>query len=619
MKECLLDVVRKGDIAALERLALENALGEVTEAEKAALCRTAAKAGQARMLRHLFEHNHLYSVEKDGEGRTLLHYAASSGDRETAAFCLDVLGYDPMKGDRQGKTPLELAAEAEDGGALALFREHLGFGLEDCYRNPVLRGFHPDPSVIRAGEEYYLVNSSFTYFPGLPVSRSRDLVHWELVGHAAEDLEKSGLQGLPGGYGYWAPDIARMRGRFYVTATLRRNTPPQRLQMLTWAARPSGPWAAPVFLPLDGIDPSLFEDDDGKMYMLVNPGAILTEIGPEGQLLSEPEMIYFGDAKIKPEGAHLLKKDGWYYLFLAEGGTGEGHMETVVRSRNLRGPYEACPFNPVLGRRETDAYIRRGGHGKPVELPDGRWAFVYLCGRRTSDRTVMGRETALDPMTWTAEGWPMVNGLKGPSCLQRCPLPTRGEGGANREWLTPRGDPAALADFGQGKITLRCGKDPSSLEGAGLLLRRQTEGRFTFRAALDLSGGQEGDLAGLCGYYDEKSFFLFGLERRGGGYRLTVREQTGEKSTVRDLGPWSGPGAELQVEGNGLDRTLTASDGLETRVLGLRTEYLCDEGAFGEKRFTGATLGLAAVGIGKAVFEDVREEMTEWTPEGRDE
>ncbi|MBQ9265332.1 MAG: glycoside hydrolase family 43 protein [Clostridia bacterium] len=324
-----------------------------------------------------------------------------------------------MTGDINGQTALDDAHRANKPDAYHWLPHRLGFTLDDCYRNPILRGFHPDPSIVRVGEDYYIVNSSFVHFPGLPIFHSRDLVHWQVIGHAVENLAWSGLPGLPGGFGYWAPDISYYKGRFWVVATLRRNTLPYRLQMITSAAGPKGPWDQPKFLPLDGIDPSLFADEDGRRYILLNPGAILAEIDDAGNLISAPEMIYFGSARIKPEGPHLLKKDGWYYLFLAEGGTDSGHMETVARSKNLRGPYEDCPFNPILGRKNLLSPIQRSGHGKPVMLPHGRWMMAYLCGRSVEVKTVMGRETAIDPLTWTADGWPMVNALKGPSCLQK--------------------------------------------------------------------------------------------------------------------------------------------------------------------------------------------------------
>ena len=597
--KCIETGDRKGLADWVNREKSESATAE----ERRQMTRLAARSGQAGILRDLFERYHLYETEPDELGRTLLHDAAASGDPAAIAFAMDVAGFDPLQGDARGRTALEEAAEAGRKDGYAWLTKRLGFTLEDCYRNPVIRGFHPDPSAVRVGEDYYLVNSSFVCFPGLPVFHSRDLVHWELIGHAAEDLAASGLEGLPGGFGYWAPDISYYDGKFWVVATLRRDTPPYRLQMITFADHPEGPWAPPKFLPLDGIDPSLFADGD-RRYILLNPGAMIAEISREADLLSEAEMIYFGDAKIKPEGPHLLKKDGWYYLFLAEGGTGDGHMETVMRSRELKGPYEPCPFNPILSRKQDRAYIQRSGHGKPVSTPDGRWFMVYLCGRKTEGRTVMGRETALDPLEWTADGWPMVNRLKGPSCLQLLPFPDRKAVPASQEredWIAPRTDPVTFSRKEQGAFLLRCGADPAGRGPCSLRLCRQRENRFTETADVELSGCSDGSAAGLAGYYDERSFFLFLARRCADGVRLECVEQIGKERRTKPLGERDGLSVRLGVRGEGLSRTLCVFEaGSWKELCSLRTEYLSDEGLSGGKRFTGALLGMAAIGEGQA-------------------
>lgn len=611
--EQVLTVVRAGETAEIDRLAQDSALDFLTEEDKNTLTRAAARAGQAEMLRHVFEHHHLYGTDADQEGRTLLHLAAMSGDADTVRFAADVLCFDPMEADAHGMTALEYARQAEQPQAYAWLVKRLGFGVEDCYRNPIRRGFHPDPSILRVGNDYFMVHSTFAYFPGLPVSHSTDLVHWRVIGHAVENLAGSGLAGLPGGYGYWAPDISYHRGRFYVVATLRRHTAPLRLQMITSAADPRGPWEKPRFLPLDGIDPSLFTDEDGRRYILLNPGAMMAEISDEGELRSAPEMLLFGSARIKPEGPHLLKKDGWYYLFLAEGGTGAGHMETVARSRKLRGPYEPCPYGPILSRRNPHSPLGRSGHGKPVCTPDGRWFMVYLCGRTVEGDTVMGRETALDPMAWTADGWPMVNGLKGPSSLQRLPFP--GTGAAltrNAEWLSPRNDPAAFSQITQGNIRITCGEDPASILPCSVLVRRQTEERFSQEVMADMSEAAEGALAGLTGYYDERSFFLYGLRRAGDGCVLVLLEQLGDARQEAVLARGLSLRARLRVEGDGMSRTLLIERaGAWQAVKSLRADYLADGGVKGGKRFTGAAVGLAGIGGGAAVFTGYKDEMWE--------
>ncbi len=602
----ILPLISSGDSSAVNTLAEQGFFDSITAEEKRQLVFTAAQNGQAGMLRFLFEAHHLYSPDPDDQGQTLLHRAAQSGDADTVRFAMDILSFDPLQGDLCGITPLDLARSAEKPDAFQFLTDRLGFSPDQCYRNPVLRGFHPDPSVVRLQEDYYLITSSFFLFPGLPVFHSRDLVHWQEIGHVVTDLGSSGLASLPGGFGYWAPDISFYRGRFWVVATLRRNEKPFRLQMITSAADPRGPWDPPKFLPLDGIDPSLFTDEDGRRYILLNPGAMIAEIDDDGNPVSEPRMISFGSARIKPEGPHLIRRNGWYYLFLAEGGTGEGHMETVLRSKNLYGPYESCPFNPILGRKNLLSPVQRSGHGKPVRLPDGRWYMVYLCSRPVDKMSLLGRETALDPMTWTADGWPMVNSLKGPSCLQALPFPNLPATGSCREsWISPRNDPDRFASVHGRSLILRCGPDPASVNPCSLLLRRQEESVFTQSFHIGMDSADEGDFGGLAGYYDERSFYLFGIRKAGSEYSLVLSEQIGSERKETVLSALSGPSVRLSVRGIGLTRTLSLfRNGAEESIAVIRTAYLCDEGLPEGKRFTGALYGLAAVGTGTVAFQE---------------
>lgn len=605
----LLALLQSGDEGELRAGIRSGRWADLTPEEKSALPWEAARLGRLELLRVLCEESHLIAHACDEAGRDLLHYAAMSGNAACVAYVADCLGYDPLRGDRDGRTALDYAS----GEALAWLEKRVSFSLADGYRNPVRRGFYPDPSVVRVGEDYYLVNSTFVQFPCLPISHSRDLVHWQTIGHAIDRLEWSGIEGLPGGFGYWAPDISYFKGRFWVIATLRRDTEPFRLQMITSSERPEGPYDKPRFLDINGIDPSIFTDDDGRRYVVINPGAQIVEIDETGEMIGKPQMIYYGSAKVKPEGPHLLKKDGWYYLFQAEGGTGAGHMETVARSRQLRGPYEPCPYNPILGRREMDAPIRRSGHGKPFTTPEGRWYMLYLCGRDAGGVTMLGRETALDPMTWTADGWPMVNGLRGPSCLQKRPFPDR-QGRADEtirelDFIAPRTDARGISAPVESGWRLSAGADPHGLGPVSLLMRRQSERLFEQTVTVDARALREG-MAGLCGYYDENSFFLFGLKRTGEGWKLAVCEQLGTERRERELCGWPEAQATLRVTGDGRERVLACWDGEGWRELvRLDAVYLGDEGVRMGKRFTGATLGMAAVGQGDAVFTAYQERM----------
>lgn len=611
MTEQLSALVAAGDTAALAELIAQGKLSALPEADKGALPRWAAACGQAAVLRLLCSRCHAVTIEADEQGRDVLHHACQSGDGATVAYAVEVLGLDPLRGDTRGVTPYDLARRAKDQAAYRYLRGRLGFAPEEGYRNPVRRGFYPDPSVVRVGQDYYMVNSSFVWTPGLPISHSRDLVHWRTVGHVVTDAAAFRLEGLPGGYGYWAPDLSYFRGRFWVVATLRRDTAPVRMQMITSAPTPEGPWDAPRFLPVDGIDPSLFTDVDGRRYLVVNPGAQVAEISPEGELLEAPEMVYAGSSRVKSEGPHLLYRDGWYYLFQAEGGTGRNHTETVARARSLRGPYEPCPFNPILGRKEEGAPIRRSGHGKPFMDAGGRWQMLYLCTRNAEGQTLLGRETGLDPIEWTAEGWPMVNRLRGPSCLK--PMPGVSHPVTEEiDWLTPRGHGMTFARWQGEDVTLQAGAGLDSLEPVSLVARRQTEAALRQEAEVDASALAEGGRAGLAGYYDERSWYLFGLERQAEGFRLGAWERAGECLREAASLAWPGAAAQLRVIGRGMVRTLQYRDGHAWRTLAtLHADYLTDEGVRGGKRYTGATVGLAATGGGSAAFRHRTESMTE--------
>ncbi len=609
MIEQVRELVRQGDINTLKTLFDRNDIVRLTKEEKVEVLHLAVDETNLDILKLLCGRCHGTVSGEDEHGRNLLHFASETGNGDMVKYVMETLGMDPLYGDDQGITPYDLAAKAEDQSAYLYIRERVGFDLADGYRNPVARGFHPDPSVLRVGEDYYMVNSTFAYFPGLPISHSRDLVHWTVVGHAADNLETCGIKDQPGGMGYWAPDISFFKGRFWVTATLRRSTIPFRLQMITSSEKLEGPWSTPKFLPIDGIDPSLFTDVDGRRYMLTNPGVTMVEISEEGDMLGTPEMIYAGATRITTEGPHMLYKDGWYYLFMAEGGTGYGHMETVARSRHLKGPFEACPFNPILGKKQEHPYVQRSGHGKPMQLHDGRWVMIYLCGRQEEGLTMMGRETALDPMVWTADGWPMVNQLKGPSCLQKPILPREEEPADAIDWVSPREDATTFTLWQGDDVTITGGDGLGDFHGAHHIARRQEERCFLQTAEVDVTDLQ--GKAGLTGYYDENSWYLLALKHSEQGFCLTVTERAGLEEHQVMTAPWDAPTARLRVKANGMRRTLQVyRDGQWTTLAELVATYLTDEGLKMGKRFTGAVLGMMAEGSGKAVFRHREETMS---------
>lgn len=280
------------------------------------------------------------------------------------------------------------------------------------YRNPIIPGFHPDPSICRVGDDYYLVTSTFEYFPGVPVFHSKDLVHWELIGHCLTRESQLPLHHLRASQGIYAPTLRYHDGTFYLITT---NVSAGGNFFVT-AKDPAGPWSEPVWIDPVGIDPSLFFDDDGKVYLIRQAegqrGYILQrefnlETGmPEG----ESKNIWNGTGGVWPEGPHMYKINGMYYLMISEGGTSYEHMVTLARSDSPWGPFESCPHNPILTHTHLESSpIQAIGHADLVETPDGWW-LVCLGIRPQGGRFHhMGRETFLVPAKFDENGWLVVN------------------------------------------------------------------------------------------------------------------------------------------------------------------------------------------------------------------
>ncbi|SET34873.1 glycoside hydrolase family 43 protein [[Clostridium] polysaccharolyticum] len=286
------------------------------------------------------------------------------------------------------------------------------------YNNPVIAGFHPDPSICRVGDDFYLVNSTFEYFPGIPVYHSKDLVNWQQIGHCITRNEQLALsKGQPNGSGLFAPAIRYHDGIFYVICTNVTYDDTYGGNFIVWSENPEGDWSDPVYIDAQGIDPSLFFDEDGKVYYTgTNNGIYLCEINPKtGEILGEKQYIWEGSGGSNPEGPHIYKKDGWYYLLISEGGTEYGHMITMARSEKIAGPYVACEKNPVLTNRSLDTPVKAVGHADLVDDADGNWWAVCLGIRPLGYpfRHNLGRETMLVPVTWESGEWPLFgeNGM----------------------------------------------------------------------------------------------------------------------------------------------------------------------------------------------------------------
>lgn len=289
-------------------------------------------------------------------------------------------------------------------------------------KNPIMPGFYPDPSICAVGEDYYLINSTFAYFPGLPIMHSKDLVHWEQIGNAMHRQEQLPLQNAGHSQGLFAPTMRYHDGTYYVICT---NVSHGGNYIVT-AENPAGPWSDPYYLEgADGIDPSLFFDEDGKCYYIgthPNPDGCkyngdyhiwIRELDVEHmKLVGEVHNVWNGAMKQIPwpEGPHLYKKGDYYYIMHAEGGTGPDHAVTICRSKNIFGPYENNYCNPILTHRHLgkDYPIKYVGHADMIETPNGQWYMVMLAVRPLEGFTTMGRETFLAKVVWEND-WPVVN------------------------------------------------------------------------------------------------------------------------------------------------------------------------------------------------------------------
>ena len=587
--------------------------------DKEILFRTAEK-GDILRLKEIVEYTGTNLDQRDEEGNDVLHYGALSNHRPTLEYLVERCSFSPLRGNCRGITPYDVAYREKKEVSLEYFREVTGFSYEEGYHDPVERGFFPDPSLIRVGEDYYMVNSSFVFFPCIPISHSRDLVHWEIIGHAITNPKWAALEELEGGRGFWAPDISYYNGRFYITATYRLNDTGTvyRKQFVMSSDKPEGPYSQPAVIDEDGIDPSIFHEN-GRHYMLLNRGARIFELNEDcTKQISEAKLLYYGDMKRAPEGPHILKKDGYYYLFLAEGGTGPGHRITVARSRTLMGNYEPCPYNPIMRQMDEKAAIQRCGHGKPVSTPDGKWYMVYLCGRRIGEGySMLGRETALDPITWTADGWPLVNMGKGPSVLQKCPDVTgikaetdcicdkvSGEQTKRQErlkWMTPRAPENGGITFLEKGFRIKGSRYPlDKVEARNILLQRQTTFCFLARAVLCVPPLENGQEVGLTCYYDENTWVNCYISKDETGYFVQVKEHIGTEDRVHEKLAFTDVcvGTELTfyVETEYLRRRFICEMRQEKREIAdlSNVYYLCDEGIRMGKRFTGAMIGIYA-------------------------
>jgi len=299
-------------------------------------------------------------------------------------------------------------------------------------RNPILPGFNPDPSIVRVGDDYYIATSTFEWYPGVQIHHSRDLVNWRLLSRPLNRPSQLNMLGDPDSCGVWAPCLSYADGLFWLIYTDVKRYGRTTVggasgaslrdfhNYLVTSPTIDGEWSDPVYLNSSGFDPSLFHEEDGRKYHLNMlwdhrpghnrfAGIVLQEYSvAERRLVGERVNIFAGTEIGFTEAPHIYKRNGWYHLITAEGGTGWGHAVTMARSRNLTGPYELHPDRYVVtARHRPDAELQRAGHADLVETQDGETYMVYLCGRplQNRGRCVLGRETAIQKMVWGDDDW----------------------------------------------------------------------------------------------------------------------------------------------------------------------------------------------------------------------
>lgn len=286
--------------------------------------------------------------------------------------------------------------------------------------NPILKGFNPDPSFLRVGDDYYIATSTFGWFPAVAIYHSKDLVNFELVSYALTDEDEVDLTGLSISLGIWAPNLTYSDGLFYLTYTIvytDRQRYKDTQNFLVTAKDVRGPWSKPIVLNRSGFDPSLFHDGDKKylVNMVIDhrvdktrfSGVDVTEYDyVNKKLIGEPVRVSKGTGRLDTEGPNIFKRGEYYYLVVAEGSTRYNHCTTVLRSKNVLGPYEENPSNPILtSSGQENCVLQKAGHSQVIEGKDGNWYMAHLCARPIKEHCSLGRESAIQNIEWTEDDW----------------------------------------------------------------------------------------------------------------------------------------------------------------------------------------------------------------------
>ena len=517
--------------------------------------------------------------------------------------------------------------------------------------NPILKGFNPDPSIVRVGDDYYIATSTFEWYPGVQIHHSRDLVNWRLAARPLNRPEQLDLRGNPDSGGVWAPCLTFADGLFwlaYSDVKRREGNFKDVHNYVVTSPSIEGPWSDPVYLNSSGFDPSLFHDEDGRKWVVnlvwdhrARPtkfgGILLQEFDPRaGKVIGEAVNIFRGSPLGLTEGPHLYRRNGYYYLITAEGGTGYRHALSMARSRSITGPYELHPdWHVVTSRFFPDTELQRGGHGDMVETQDGECYVVHLTGRPLAglNRCPLGRETAIQKAQWGDDGWlrlcgnPMEPKTEVPApSLPPHPFPAESarhdfdvpDLPAAFQWLrTPYPERIFSLTARPGFLRLTGRESVGSWFEQALVARRQTAFAYDAETVVEARPKNYQQMAGLIAYYNRFAFHYLAL---------TFDETVGTCLHVFScLGDW--PDGRLTVL---LESPVSVPEGLpvrlrvEVRGCALRFFYalasddwkrigpvldaslLSDEAGQGEHgNFTGAFVGMAAHDVsGQAMTAD---------------
>ncbi|KAH7231248.1 family 43 glycoside hydrolase [Fusarium redolens] len=502
--------------------------------------------------------------------------------------------------------------------------------------NPILPGFNPDPSILRVKDDYYIATSTFEWYPGVQIHHSKDLVNWNLVCRPLNRASLLDMRGIPDSCGVWAPCLSHDGSKFYLVYTSTRrlhgsfkDTP----NYITCADDIQGPWSEPVYVNSSGFDPSLFHDNENCTKWFVNmlwdhrnrpllfAGICLQQYDPDlGKLVGPRKNIWQGTSLGYVEGPHMYKRNGWYYILAAEGGTGWLHACSMARSRSIWGPYENHPENHILTSKDDPLVaLQKAGHGDIVGTPDGRTYLVHLTGRPTGQerRCVLGRETAIQEAYWADDDWLYVKDGPIPS-LHVNLLAARDDANywaeqryafesnlpSDFQWLrTPKPNRIFKVDNG---LVLYGRESIGSWFEQALVARRQCHFSFDAETVIEFYPEDERQYAGLTAYYNRYSFYYLTVTAHSDGERELLlmkvsapnKEASLDSHTIEPISIPKQGGVKLamSVRGDKL-RFFYAMEDEELKQMGpvLDASTLSDECAqdWGDSPFTGAFVGMA--------------------------